>query len=144
MFFFLFCLFVFDSTNLKTFTVGCLWIIKGELGHGWTELCALWMQHFILSLLHLSGGQRMALQCTQYSEMALQVNILYKGILEVDHNFSTLLNFPDRTRNTVPKSGSQQHLTFTFRLPLCFPEVIRCLHYLLFLRSHLFWTVGTQ
>lgn len=117
--------FSLDSIKVKTLMVWFLWLIKEELAHALTECCVLWKQHFILSLLYLSWGQRLALQCTKCNQMALQVNILYKQNLQVEHNFSTLLNSPDRTRNTAPESYSQWHLTFTTRLALCFPEAIR-------------------
>lgn len=130
-------LFFADSINLKTLTVGFLWIIREELASASARVLCPWM-HFILSIVYLSGGQRIALQYTECSQMALQVSILYKWNLEVDHNFSTLLSFPDRIRNTVLKSCSRQHLTFVVRLPFHFPEAIRFLQYLLFCRSHLF------
>lgn len=65
-----------------------------------TVLCLL-NQHFILSVS--SWGQRTALQGTKCSQMALQINILYTENLRLDHNFSSLLNSPDRARNNCLK-----------------------------------------
>lgn len=73
-----------DSINLKL-TVGFLWIIKEKcLCHASpsvSQSSALGMQHFILSVLYSSWGQRTVLQCTKCSQIALQVNILYKSNL---------------------------------------------------------------